>query len=71
MNSPDLGKGSYLIPVTQDNGLPKIPSAPIKRVEDIPNAKKIPWDVGSALTPSVYAYTRESTRRNLYRIPLP
>jgi Tol biopolymer transport system component len=71
LNSPDLGKGSYEIPVIQDGGLPKIPSAPITRVEDIPNAKKIPWDVGSALNPSVYAYTRESTRRNLYRIPLP
>jgi Tol biopolymer transport system component len=71
LNSPDLGVGSYVIPVIQDGGLPKIPSAPIKRVEDIPNAKKIPWHVESALNPSVYAYTRENTRRNLYRIQLP
>jgi Tol biopolymer transport system component len=71
LDSPDLGRGSYVIPVIQDGVLPKIPSAPIRRIEDIPNAKKIPWDVGSALNPSVYAYTRETTRKNLYRIPLP
>jgi hypothetical protein len=27
--------------------------------------------VHSAVSPSVYAYTRQTTRRNLYRIQLP
>ena len=34
-------------------------------------AVAIPQVVESAISPSIYAYTRQSTRRNLYRIPLP
>jgi hypothetical protein len=68
---PALSKGSYVLPVTQDVGLPKIPLAGFATKDDLANAKAIPWYVESALSPSVYAYTRESTRRNLYRIPLP
>jgi Tol biopolymer transport system component/predicted Ser/Thr protein kinase len=64
---------SYALPVTRESGLPSIPSATM-RVENIRSRKgivAIPWPVGSAATPSVYAYTRLNTRRNLYRIPLP
>jgi serine/threonine protein kinase len=68
---PALSKGSYVLPVMQDSGLPKIPSAGFATKDDLANAKAIPWYVESALNPSVYAYTRENTRRNLYRIPLP
>jgi Tol biopolymer transport system component len=68
---PALSKGSYVLPVIQDVGLPKIPSAGFATKDDLANAKTIPWYVESALNPSVYAYTRETTRRNLYRIPLP
>ena len=35
------------------------------------NAVAVPQIAASALSPSVYAYTRQNTRRNLYRIPLP
>jgi hypothetical protein len=31
----------------------------------------IPWHVESAISPTAYAYTREDSRRNLYRIQLP
>ena len=55
----------------QDSGLPKIPSTGFGKKEDLANAKTIPWHVESALNPSIYAYTRVNTRRNLYRIPLP
>jgi eukaryotic-like serine/threonine-protein kinase len=68
---PEVHEGSYAVPLIHDLGLPKVPPAGIAAVEDLPNAKRIPWNVGSALNPSVYAYTRENTRRNLYRIPLP
>jgi Tol biopolymer transport system component len=68
---PELSRSSYVIPVMQEFGLPKVPSAGWAGIDDLANAKTIPWNVESALNPSVYAYTRENTRRNLYRIPLP
>jgi tricorn protease-like protein len=71
LNLPHLYEGSYVIPVMRDVGLPKVPSAGIAGIDDLANAKTIPWNVESALNPSVYAYTRENTRRNLYRIQLP
>jgi eukaryotic-like serine/threonine-protein kinase len=66
------GSGSYALPVMQD-GLPKLPAVGIRR-QDFINAKTkiaFPQPVQSAASPSVYAYTRETIRRNLYRIPLP
>lgn len=65
--------GSYVLPVLYNTGLPKLPPAGISRPEDFTKAKRaaIPWFVESAVNSSVYAYTRQNTRRNLYRIPLP
>ena len=57
-----------------DSGLPKIPLTTTARIEDFANPKAItaiPWYVQSAVNSSVYAYTRQNTRRNLYRIQLP
>jgi DNA-binding winged helix-turn-helix (wHTH) protein/Tol biopolymer transport system component len=71
---PALTENTYLLPVLPDTGLPKIPSAPIRGIEDITALKttvSIPWPVGSARSQTDYAYTRETTRRNLYRIRLP
>jgi hypothetical protein len=68
---PELFGGSYVLPVTQDGGLPKIPSTGFTTKGELANAKTISWYVESALSPSVYAYTRQNTRRNLYRIQLP
>jgi serine/threonine protein kinase len=68
------GEGSYAMPVTQDVGLPKLPPAGLARGQDFINPKTtvaLPWIVQSAVSPSVYAYIRENTRRNLYRIQLP
>jgi serine/threonine protein kinase len=67
------GSGSYALPVIHDVGLPKLPAGGARK-EDFINAKAaitIPGTVQSAVSPSVYAYTREVTRRNLYRIQLP
>jgi eukaryotic-like serine/threonine-protein kinase len=67
------GRGSYAVPVMHDLGLPKLPAGGA-RVQDFINAKTdiaLPRSVQSAVSPSVYAYTRETTRRNLYRIQLP
>jgi eukaryotic-like serine/threonine-protein kinase len=67
------GSGSYALPVMHDVGLPKLPAGGA-RSNDFINAKTaiaIPRSVQSAVSPSVYAYTRETTRRNLYRIQIP
>ena len=67
------GSGSYALPVIQDVGLPKLPAGGARN-EDFINQKTdiaIPQSVQSAVSPSVYAYTRETTRRNLYRIQIP
>jgi hypothetical protein len=64
--------GSYALPVMHDIGLPKLPAGGA-RSEDFKNAKTIialTQTVQSAVSPTLYAYTRENTRRNLYRIPL-
>jgi len=64
---------SYALSLTQRFGLPKLPPAGITRVEDFSTAKTtitIPNFVQSAVSPTLYAYTRRNTRRNLYRIQL-
>jgi Tol biopolymer transport system component len=71
---PSLHEGNYPLPVLPGTGLPKLPPAGISRAEDLTNAKAgapIAQIIDSALSPSVYAYTRQTIRRNLYRIPLP
>jgi serine/threonine protein kinase/WD40 repeat protein len=68
------GGGNYAMPVIHDLGLPKLPRAGLALSKDFINVKTtiaLPWFVQSAVNPSVYAYTRENTRRNLYRIQLP
>jgi len=68
------GRGMNLaLPVMRDSGLPMVRSVAATRIEDFGRPKEsqaIPWQVESAVNPSVYAYTRENTRRNLYRIQL-
>jgi eukaryotic-like serine/threonine-protein kinase len=74
LSMPNGYSGSYSIPVVNDLGLPKIPTGGFPSIQDMSNGKTgtaIPWSVESALSPSVYAYTRVNTRRNLYRVRLP
>ncbi len=71
---PALFDGTYALPIMRNTGLPKLPPDGVARMDDIPDAKThaaIPWIVRSAVSPSVYAYERQETRRNLYRIQLP
>ena len=66
--------GSYALSVPHNSALPSLPPGGIARKEDVTNLKTavaIPRFVASALSPSVYAYTRQNARRNLYRIQLP
>ena len=71
---PSFSQSSYAIPVEQSSGLPRLPPAGVSRIEDLAQSKTgavIPSFVDSAVNPGLYAYTRQNTRRNLYRIPLP
>ncbi len=66
-------ENTYVLPVLHDIGLPKLPTAGIARMDDLTNAKiaaRSPLFISSAISPSVWAYTRQNTRRNLYRIQL-
>ncbi|MGA7914796.1 MAG: protein kinase [Candidatus Acidiferrales bacterium] len=68
-----MREGTYLLPVLHDTGLPKLPRGGIVVNDDLKNATRaaeIPQIVDSAVSPTMYAFTRQSTRRNLYRIPL-
>jgi hypothetical protein len=71
---PNLGGSCYVLPVMRDSGLPRIPVTETPRIEDFPDPKAvttIPWYVQSAVNPSLYAYTKQNARSNLYRIQLP
>lgn len=71
-NFPQVKEGTYALPVMRDSGLPRIPPS-VTSIADITNLKGItviPAVVESAVNPSVYAYTKLNTRRNLYRISL-
>jgi len=74
LNYPAHGGMSLVLPVMRDTGLLGIPPVEDGRIEDLGKPKEstaIPWQVDSAVNPAVYAYTRENTRSNLYRIQLP
>jgi hypothetical protein len=64
-------KGLFVMPV-QDNGLPKLPPGGFPDKEELvkANLTAIPHSLESAASPSVYAYTMQNIRRNLYRVPL-
>jgi eukaryotic-like serine/threonine-protein kinase len=71
---PSLFKGTYPVAVKHDTGLPTLPPSGFGRLADLANAKTavvIPRHVDSIVSSSLYAYTQENARRNLYRIPLP
>ncbi len=68
-----LAEKTYALSLTEFSGFPKLPSGGLSRSEDFPDPKTaiaIPNFVESAISSSVYAYTRRNTRRNLYRIQL-
>ncbi len=70
---PSLFKGTYPMAVNHDTGLPTLPPSGFRRLADLANAKTaaaIPREVDSIVSSSVYAYTQDNARRNLYRIPI-
>lgn len=63
---------AYVLPV-ESNGLPKWPSHPITKLEDLPGWQRLPKLAHGAtsMVGAKYAYLVTNTLRNIYRIPLP
>ena len=65
---------TYVLPVGTGSVLPRMPIDGFRSESDIaaqPGVEIIPYgDVAPGPTTSAYAYSRETTTRNLYRIPL-
>ena len=66
---------TYVIPLPSGRPLPDIPTSGFQSEEEIaqlPGVQVIEAaDVAPGPTSSVYAFSRETTQRNLYRIPIP
>jgi hypothetical protein len=67
---PDvLGPDTYIVPVKDDVRLPE----GLLHADDVIKKKvgaAVPWVIETGNGPSIYAYVRQTTRSNLYRIPL-
>jgi hypothetical protein len=66
---------TYAVPLRPGQVLPPLPTGGLARLSDaanLPGAKTFPEarSFGGA-EPSVYAYPRVTTHRNIYRIPVP
>jgi eukaryotic-like serine/threonine-protein kinase len=67
-------QNTYVLRLRQPDGLGELPTKVALDGEILKKMKPvvvIPHQVDSAVSTSLYAYTVNSTRRNLYRIPLP
>ena len=65
---------TYALPVNPARGIPDFPPGGVTAADDLKADKRvivIPQQIDSAAGPNLYSYTRENTRRNIYRIPLP
>jgi eukaryotic-like serine/threonine-protein kinase len=65
---------TYALPVNPARGIPGFPPGGVTKADDLKADKRvvvIPQTIDSAAGPNLYSYTRENTRRNIYRIPLP
>ena len=66
---------TYVVPLPPGRMFPEIPAAGFRSEHELarlPGVQIIEAaDVAPGPTPEVYAYSRETVQRNLYRIPLP
>ena len=65
---------TYILPVAEGSALPQVPPGGFRTEEEIAAATDvapIPYgDVSFGPSPAVYAFSRVTPTRNLYRIPL-
>jgi len=66
---------TYVIPLPPGRIFPDLPAGGFKsqaELAKVPGVRVVPvYDVAPGPTPDVYAFSRESVQRNLYRIPVP
>jgi hypothetical protein len=71
---PSGDLNTYMLPLRPGRSLPTSSPGELGRPEFLKSYQgnlAIPGTVDSAINPSLYSYTKGSTRRNIYRIPLP
>ena len=65
---------TYVLPLAPGSVLPPIPASGFRTETElaaVPGVQVLPYgDVALGPSPPVYAYSRVTTARNLYRIPL-
>lgn len=69
----DFGK-TFVLAVQPDNPFPVLPSAGLGSAADLgglPGMEMVEGVVFPGPNSSLYAFTRQSVHRNLYRIPIP
>jgi eukaryotic-like serine/threonine-protein kinase len=68
----ELGSNTFAIPLKEAGELPSVPKGGLASHADIAKlgAQELPEAVRAAASATTYAYVRQTTRRNLYRIPL-
>ena len=65
---------TYVVPVNPARGIPDLPPGGFTAGAELKADKRVvvvPQLIDAAVGPTNYAYTRQNTRRNIYRIPLP
>ena len=66
---------SYVVPLPSGRMLPEIPAGGFRseaEIAKLPGVRVIDTpDVAPGPTPEVYAFSRETVQRNLYRVPAP
>jgi serine/threonine protein kinase/Tol biopolymer transport system component len=65
---------TYAVPLPRGQTLPRIPEGGFRSEEEIaalPGARSIDAAASPGPTIEVYAFTRQTTQRNLYRVPIP
>jgi hypothetical protein len=74
MNANATGH-TYALPIPPGSALPKLPSGGFKseaEIAAVPGVRVIgAADIGPGPSPDIYAFSRETVQRNLFRIPLP
>jgi serine/threonine protein kinase len=71
-----FGDSTYAIPVSPERPLPKIPVEGFRSKDEIAALKGVRLvsddpNVFAGPNPSIYAFTRVTTQRNIYRVPVP
>jgi len=70
-----MSRTTYAIPLRPGHMLPPIPAGGFQskgQVLALPGAKEFPQDqVFPGFNPSIYAFTKSATQRNIYRVPVP